>query len=169
MLGARFPVICGILAVSTILLASAERSAMATAPSMESAAVAFAVPARLTTTALPNDHESSWAVLTLRGSPLIRGTSITARFAEGTVSGSAGCNVYWASYEAGDGKFSITSPIARTLMWCYPPAVMVQEDSYLSALKEALAYELQGDSLILLDEEGDDLIQLVPLLREDGR
>lgn len=53
---------------------------------------------------------------------IIEGTEITATFnsAEGEVSGSAGCNTYFARYEVEGGKLSI-SEIAATEMACLSP------------------------------------------------
>jgi heat shock protein HslJ len=64
-------------------------------------------------------------------------TVITLAFSpDGTVSGSSGCNNYSSTYELEpDGKLTITSPLAVTMMNC--PRGMAQEAAYLSALQTA--------------------------------
>lgn len=66
-----------------------------------------------------------------------RDTVITLVFsADGTVSGSSGCNNYSGTYELEtDGTLSFTSPFAATMMHC--PQGMEQETAYLTALQTA--------------------------------
>ncbi len=80
-------------------------------------------------------------------SSLLEGTEITASFEDGTLTGSAGCNTYRATYESGRGTLKI-SPPAGTRMSCPEPAgVMEQEQTYLAALPEVARYSLEGDQL----------------------
>ena len=87
-------------------------------------------------------------------SPLV-GTQLTALFsADGTLSGSAGCNSYSAGYTAGNGAMTIT-PIATTQKFCAePPGVMDQEAQYLSALQTTAGYQVSGRQLTLLNGAG---------------
>ena len=79
---------------------------------------------------------------------VIIGTEITANFGkDGSLSGSAGCNNYTASYQAQDGKISI-GPAASTRMACATPdGVMEQESLYLAALQTAATYRIDGSRL----------------------
>jgi heat shock protein HslJ len=86
---------------------------------------------------------------------ILAGSEITARFAEGLLSGSAGCNQYNAGYTLGPaaGALSIT-PAASTRVFCAEPAgVMDQEAAYLATLPAAARYRIEGAQLIL--ERGD--------------
>lgn len=157
----RLPALFSIMAVSTILLATAQGTATASALSEEPDTLAPSQPAPSATPPELGAGLSSWEVDRLNGCPLLRGTSITANFADGTVSGSAGCNLYTASYIAENGMFLLTSPIATTLRYCSPPDVMTQEAKYLTALKDARAYTLEGGSLILRDDNGAEIIRFV--------
>jgi heat shock protein HslJ len=91
---------------------------------------------------------------------VVIGTELTALFGEdGTMSGSAGCNNYHASYSvddagAAEGEISI-GPAASTRMFCgEPEGTMEQEAEYLAALEMADTYSIQGDRLQLRTAEG---------------
>ncbi len=76
-------------------------------------------------------------------------TEITAEFvsSQGEVKGSGGCNVYFASYEAGNGQLSITG-FAATQMYCAEPeGVFEQEQQYFETLKSANAYNIEDGKL----------------------
>lgn len=81
---------------------------------------------------------------------VINGTTITAVFGEdGSLSGSAGCNNYTASYTV-DGDAITIGPAASTRKMCAEPeGVMEQEMAYLTALSTAATYSIQGDQLEL--------------------
>ena len=85
----------------------------------------------------------------------IIGTEITAIFDEaGTLSGSAGCNGYSASYTA-DGEKITVGPAASTRKFCAEPeGIMDQESQYLMALENAAVYTIDGRSLEIRDANG---------------
>lgn len=86
---------------------------------------------------------------------LINGTAITMNFgADGTVSGSAGCNNYNGGYESTDKTLKV-GPLASTRMFCESPAgVMEQEQQFMTALQNAATFEISGDTLTIRDAEG---------------
>ena len=59
---------------------------------------------------------------------VIEDTEVTAFFdsTEGQVTGSSGCNRYFAGYEINRNKLSIVGPIASTEMYCIELGVMDQ-------------------------------------------
>ena len=74
-------------------------------------------------------------------------TEVTAYFDSGTkeVSGSAGCNRYFGSYEVDGLTLTITGPIGVTEMWC-GEEIGEQERVYLEALQAAESFRLiQGN------------------------
>jgi hypothetical protein len=79
----------------------------------------------------------------------IPGSEITALFADGQVSGSAGCNTYQGTYRstraAGRNTIEI-GPLATTRMMCDEP-LMEQEELYLTALEAATEYSVEGFAL----------------------
>ncbi|MEJ2211924.1 MAG: META domain-containing protein, partial [Anaerolineae bacterium] len=95
----------------------------------------------------------------------IPGSEITALFANGQVSGSAGCNNYNGTYRSTRAAGSNTiefGPLATTRMMCDEP-LMEQESLYLAALESATGYTLEGfaltitypgGSLIFYDKDG---------------
>jgi len=91
-------------------------------------------------------------------SSVLAGTSITAVFGpEGSVSGSAGCNRYFASYTMTETSLSIGTA-GSTKMACGTPGVMQQESTYLSLLSQAKTYTIKGDKLTLADAKGSPIL-----------
>ncbi len=80
----------------------------------------------------------------------------TAEFAAGRVSGSAGCNTYAASFDAGDGKLT-TGRAISTMMAC-EPSIMAQERTFLKNLQAAASYKLDGEQLAIADAQGKTLL-----------
>lgn len=87
---------------------------------------------------------------------VILDTEITARFEDGQVSGSAGCNTYSAGYELDGNDISI-GPAASTQIFCgEPEGVMDQELAYLTALQSATTFEMGVDGqLTFFNAEGN--------------
>ena len=86
---------------------------------------------------------------------LIDGSEITAVFdTDGTLSGSAGCNPYRATYVAKDSSMTIQAPAATRKACTQPKGVMQQEREYLKALTTAATYTLQGNQLELRTDQG---------------
>jgi heat shock protein HslJ len=92
---------------------------------------------------------------------VLGGTLLTAVFgADGSLTGSAGCNSYTASYQSGGQQTpehqSITiGPVATTRRMCAePPGIMEQESQYLAALATAAIYRLEGARLDLRTVDG---------------
>jgi heat shock protein HslJ len=80
------------------------------------------------------------------------GVVTTAVFgADGTLSGSTGCNRYTSSCTSLGGTLSIALP-ASTLMAC--ASGMDQEYAFLTALQDAESYQITGDSLEITYQEG---------------
>ncbi len=103
------------------------------------------------------------AVVNASGSltPTLAGTTISATFADGSVTGSAGCNDYVTSYEVtGDSiKFG---PVVTTRKMCVEPSgVMDQETAYARSLETAVAFTVVAGRLGLLDPNGSTLASYV--------
>ena len=91
-------------------------------------------------------------------SSVIAGTTITAVFDEnGNVTGSAGCNSYFASYNVTRVPMSI-GPVVSTRMYCTSNGVMQQESAYLASLGRAATFTITGDRLSLADAKGATLL-----------
>jgi heat shock protein HslJ len=83
-----------------------------------------------------------------------------ARFENGRVAGSAGCNAYQGSYtRAGDAKLTV-GPIAATQRFCEGPAASV-EGAFLASLARAHSFSATSGRLIISDETGRALLDFV--------
>ena len=81
----------------------------------------------------------------IEGVPWALESGASATFADGTVTGSTGCNRFTASY-ALDGEKLEIGHVAATQMACPPPADKIERD-YLAALDRVAAWDRTGDEL----------------------
>ena len=130
----------------------------------------------------PELAETSWNVIDYRlPDGVITNvwkTDVTISFsADGTVSGSAGCNVYegtwsvsgaWDAFESGvpdsnDGQELILDSLSWTEMACEDDAVMEQEAEFLDLLQDAGRWVLIRGEFNLRDAEGAFLFNAEPV------
>ncbi|MCA9900922.1 MAG: META domain-containing protein [Anaerolineales bacterium] len=83
---------------------------------------------------------------------------ITAVFQDGQLTGSAGCNSYFGGYEI-DGSALTLSEMGITAMAC-DEARNEREGEFLAALQTVTGYRLDGDKLMLLDADGNTVIEM---------
>ena len=70
-----------------------------------------------------------------QGKKPVADTEVTLRFSAEKLTGSAGCNRYFASYQTGDDRQLSITDIASTEMWCLQPeGIMEQETKSLPCL-----------------------------------
>ena len=97
-----------------------------------------------------------WTLTALMGEPPLPVTTITVEFgqddtpSDGRVGGFSGCNTYSGPYEVSGSKLSFGQPMASTMMAC-EPAVMHQEQAYMTALGAVTGYEIKDATLTLYD------------------
>jgi heat shock protein HslJ len=91
-------------------------------------------------------------------SPLA-GSTLTATFDAGQISGDSGCNRYSGPYEVDDTKIAI-GPLASTLRACADPEVDQQASDFLAALQLARTFTLDSRGLTLLREDGGIAVTL---------
>jgi|LGVC01.1.fsa_nt_gb heat shock protein HslJ len=131
-------------------------------------------PARTTTeTPLPASTPTSpptdpilegkiWTLTLIAGGdgdvhPPIPGTTITASFENGTISGTAGCNQYFGTYTVADNI--VINEMLWTEMFCESPeGVMEQETQYLDILRDVTTYTIPENQLTLGTEDGRALV-----------
>lgn len=125
---------------------------VAVAPDAEQVAV---TPAPLT------GHR--WLLTRLGGESVIsEETPVTALFADGRVTGSGGCNGYFATVDSpGDGRLKV-GPAGATRRAC-ATAVMDFEMRYLAALSQVDAWEREEERLLLSGAAEDLLFTATPL------
>jgi heat shock protein HslJ len=113
----------------------------------------------------PGLEGSTWTLTTfITGNDIdayspISGTTITARFDDGKISGTAGCNHYSGSYSLV--KEIIIKDIASTEIACIePPGIMLQETQYLNILHDITTYTIEKNQLTLTTKDGRALVYL---------
>jgi heat shock protein HslJ len=102
--------------------------------------------------------EGDWTVHALisegEESLVVDGTTLTATFNAGALTGSAGCNNFTGDYQA-DGASLTIGPLASTRMFCADPAgAMDQEVAYLAALTETTSHSITADILTIQAVDG---------------
>jgi heat shock protein HslJ len=93
-------------------------------------------------------------------SSVVAGTTVTANFADGNVTGNAGCNHYGGQYSLNGADLTVSS-LFSPLMYCETPGVMEQEAAFMGHLGNVSSYRTEGDRLILTDAEGTDILFFV--------
>ena len=93
----------------------------------------------------------AWSISSLNASDF----AITARFADGRVSGRSGVNTYSGSYAPGPGSSLSFGPMALTRM-AGPEPAMRAENAYQALLADIRAYRMEADRLVLLDGAGNE-------------
>ncbi|MEO8684900.1 MAG: META domain-containing protein, partial [Devosia sp.] len=109
------------------------------------------------TTAL---FDAIWTVREISGHAVLRATEVTLSIApDRRAGGNGGCNSYFTE-AVFDGPALYFGPIAGTRMAC-DDLVMRQEAAFFDALETTASYELDNDTLYLLDADGKQLVRLV--------
>jgi heat shock protein HslJ len=98
---------------------------------------------------------TSWLLVTLNGQPALQDTTVTLNFADGTATGSDGCNRYTGGYAADSTNIKF-GQLASTMMAC-PEPIMKQASAYLQALAQAATYKSSAKQLTLVDAGGQEL------------
>jgi heat shock protein HslJ len=88
----------------------------------------------------------------------LSGTTVTLDFGDdGRITGSAGCNRYFASY-AMKGTAITIGQAGSTMMYCDTPGVMDQESAYLALLGQAKTITIEGYRLTVSDTKGTTIL-----------
>lgn len=104
-------------------------------------------------------EEVEWRLTHLQwGQPVPDDVRITARFEEGKVAGSAGCNRYFAGVESSSDlpQEIVIGQAGATRKMCLPP-VMEQEDKFLAALQKVTGFSFIMARLALTYEDDDGM------------
>ena len=150
MLGIAFAI------MAVLIVAGANQQMHAQGETLPSKKIAGAVA--LPTTASPSSslQGKTWRLTSFTNESssvvVLPGTEITATFgADGKLTGSAGCNNYFASYQIFGNGIKIGS-IGSTLKYCAEPTgVMAQETTYLRLLQSSTTYAVTFDQLKISD------------------
>jgi heat shock protein HslJ len=100
----------------------------------------------------------TWVLTELAGQPLVADSGISASFsADGTVSGSAGCNRYNGKYTTSGDSITFSVNMAMTMMMC-EQAIMDQETVYINTLGQVKTYSVADSQLSLKDASGKTIL-----------
>jgi len=98
-----------------------------------------------------------WTLSELDGQSIDASAGITAAFgADGSLTGSAGCNDYFGDYST-DGALLTVSPLAATRKGCEQD-VMDTESLFLGLLESAATWSLDGPTLTVTSSDGGALV-----------
>lgn len=108
-----------------------------------------------TSQSTPNFEGTSWKLDTYLSSidHLVSPTSstnLTLEFKDGRISGSSGCNSFFAKYTV-EGKSMSFGLIGATKMLCTNQGVMEQEQTYFMRLESVKSYKIEVNKLSLID------------------
>ena len=104
-------------------------------------------------------EDRDWKLTELNGAKLPDGVKVIPhmKFAQGRVTGNAGCNQFFGSYQAHGSALKVEK-IGATMMACAPPDV---EQPTLKALAAVERYQLVKETLELLNQDGKIVLRLV--------
>jgi heat shock protein HslJ/uncharacterized protein YraI len=90
------------------------------------------------------------------------GTEITARFgADGSLSGSAGCNSYNGTFMAFDQTLRVNR-LSPSQAWCETPdGIMDQEGTFLLLMQQAARMSISAGQLTVFDSGGNRILEFV--------
>lgn len=101
----------------------------------------------------PASPQGAWVAVEISGTAAAPGVESTLQIgADGSVTGTGGCNRYRGRAETAGGTLSF-SPLAATRMAC-PGETMAQEGRLFTALAATRGYRLEQGRLVLLGEGG---------------
>ncbi len=109
---------------------------------------------------------TSWMLSSLDGVPPLAGTDVFVEFgADGTLTGSDGCNRFNTTYTQDGAGLSITQPGASTLIAC-DEAVTSQAATFGAALAGTETFSATEQELVLVDGDGNQLAVFTAVSQE---
>ncbi|MGD2048227.1 MAG: META domain-containing protein [Chloroflexota bacterium] len=92
----------------------------------------------------------------------LAGTEITARFgADGSLSGSAGCNSYNGTFIAYDQRLRVNTLTSSQALCSTPEGIMEQEGVFLSLMQQASRMAVSAGQLSIFDSGGNRILEFV--------
>lgn len=106
-------------------------------------------------------ENTQWNLVSFGGpgaeQPVMEGSGITLMFGGGQAGGFGGCNSYGGTYQV-EGNMIAFGEITRTLRACADENMTEQEDRYLAALGSASQYQIEGDRLLIMYDNGSGVL-----------
>ena len=111
--------------------------------------------------------DSEWVLSTLGGAAAIADVPVTMHLAEDDgLFGSAGCNRYTGTWDAGSNDSLSLSPSGMTMMAC-EDAIADQEQAFLDALDATSSFRREDDTLTLRDSAGSEIATMTRMEKAD--
>ena len=102
-----------------------------------------------------------WVLTNIGGLSASKGVKTTLEFSEDNqISGNAGCNQYFGSFELNEVSFTV-SGIGSTRRMC-PENVMTQEQNYIITLEGANSIKMFGGNLVVYSDEVFQKLKFTP-------
>ena len=102
-------------------------------------------------------HGTEWQLYAYRKTKPLPDTGITATFEDGQLSGSAGCNTYFAAYNVQGDKITISEWGITEMACLEPEGVMQQELLFMEFLVDAQRYRFEVERLMIFNSDGEAL------------
>jgi heat shock protein HslJ len=99
-----------------------------------------------------------WTMTSMAGSEPLPGAEITAGFINGQMSGSTGCNNYFAGYETQGDRLILTNGAVTEMFCMQPEGVMEIEKQFMDYFYQVDRFHLTADELQLITSAGESLI-----------
>ena len=99
-----------------------------------------------------------WTMTSMAKSRPLPGAEITAGFIDGQLSGSTGCNNYFAGYETQGERIILTNAGVTEMACLDPEGVMEVESRFLDYFYQVERFHLTEDELQLITPDGEYLI-----------
>ncbi|PRZ48824.1 META domain-containing protein [Tritonibacter scottomollicae] len=135
------------------------RRAFIAAIMISASAIVIGVQTRATEVGHSALTETDWTLSQIEGAEPLEGRGLDLSFAEdGQFGTSAGCNRFMGEAEIDGEAITFPDKIAGTMMAC-PEGLAEQEETVLALLARVTSYQIEPTALILLDEEGTELLR----------
>ncbi len=108
-------------------------------------------------------ENTKWSAIGIDGAVLNAEKNPELAFeTDGAFGGSGGCNRFTGRAEMSGDQIEFPENIAATLMAC-PPEAEQTERQFFDALQQVATYAVAGDSLVMLDQDGEPVLKFVRL------
>jgi heat shock protein HslJ len=100
---------------------------------------------------------TAWILTSYGNVTPLEGTTVTAEFHDGEISGVVGCNSYFSSYEVDRKQITFLVMRSSTADCLGPVGIMEQERAILRYISMAESFELKRDQLTITTTTGETL------------
>ncbi|TNJ48177.1 META domain-containing protein [Phaeobacter sp. B1627] len=123
-------------------------------------AIVFSAETWATETVRPVLTDTEWTLDQIEGeAPLAGRGNLELTFAQdGVFATGAGCNSFKGTAEINGSEILFPDQLAGTMMAC-PDGLAEQEEQVLALLAQVVSFEIDATVLVLLDEDGTELLR----------